>query len=152
MEFLVSEEKLSRRELFESVWPARDVVPVIDGERCTGCGICAMDCPTKALTVSQSDEEGSYQILFQQEICDGCRICGKSCPEQCLKLNPVRKEDGKHHEVVAIFEDRVSHCNECGVPLFPQAMVRLLKSKMLAIGQAELPFDLCPSCRMRRRF
>lgn len=150
--FLGTPDELSRRELLKSVWPAHDVVPVIDKDRCTGCGVCAVDCPTGALTVSRGGEEDAYQLIFQQDICDGCRICGKSCPELCLKLERVIERDSRGHGVSIIFEDKISRCSDCGALLFPQAMVDHLKSKMLAARGPALPFDLCPSCRIKKQF
>jgi ferredoxin len=150
---LGSKDRLSRREFLRIPAPKKDVILVLDNERCTGCGLCTIDCPTKALTLSQNGERERYQILFQQEICEGCGLCEKSCPEGCLQMidqEPEQKKMGKEAKV--IFDDKISKCVECGIPLFPQAMVKKLESKLFGVNEAAWPFHLCPSCRVKSQF
>ena len=48
--------------------------PVIDGGRCTGCGVCSGVCPTGALTV---DGQGTAMDIGK---CLFCRECEEACP------------------------------------------------------------------------
>jgi ferredoxin len=168
---------MNRREFLKLPRPKNDMILVLDNENCTGCGLCAIDCPTKALTLSQNGEENTYQIIFIQKICNACGICEKSCPENCLRLveqrteqdrtiNPIRNSSGALNpaaeqrgiisngvkEAKIIFEDKISKCMECGAPLFPQAMVKKLESQIDTTGEQTWPFHLCPSCRMKSQF
>jgi ferredoxin len=129
------------------------VILFLDNDKCTGCGLCAIDCPTKALTLSQSGEGSTYQIIFRRGICDACGICEKSCPENCLRLAEQGLEQKKTEEnTILLFKDEISRCLECGVPLFSQAMVKKLESKIYTTGEQAWPFHLCPSCRMKSQF
>jgi ferredoxin len=129
------------------------VILFLDNGRCTGCGLCAIDCPTKALTLSPNGEENIYQITFRQEICDACGICAKSCPENCLRLAEQGLEQKKTEEnAILLFKDKISRCLECGIPLFPQAMVKKIESQIDTTGEQAWPFHLCPSCRMKSQF
>jgi Pyruvate/2-oxoacid:ferredoxin oxidoreductase delta subunit len=128
-------------------------VPIIDKEKCTGCGLCTIHCPTQALTISQNNEGNSYQLLFREEACDACGVCEKSCPENCLQWmeeEPVQEKSRKEAKV--IFEDKISRCLECGTPLFPHAMIKKLESTIFNTGKTTWPFNLCPSCRMKTQF
>lgn len=147
-----STEKLSRRELLRGVWTKPKVFPVIDPKSCTGCGLCALNCEEQALTVVQDDEKDMYQIVFVQELCTGCGNCQKACPEKCLTLEdpPVVEEAGRDGKIV-VFEDGMTRCSDCGVLMYPAAMVRHLQEKTRAAGTREIPFDLCPECRMKRQ-
>lgn len=150
---LGSKDKISRREFLKIIRLKNHGIPFIDKEKCTGCGLCAIDCPTKALTISQNGERGAYQLLFQQEACNACGACEKSCPENCLQWvekEPEQDETGKGAKV--IFEDEISGCMECGIPLFPRSMVRKLETKILVNGETTWPFNLCPSCRIKTQF
>jgi len=169
--------RLSRREFLRIPRPKNDVILVLENEKCTGCGLCTIDCPTKALTFSLNGERNTYQILFRQEICDACGACEKSCPEDCLQLveqgseqdriaNPVRNSRGPLNpaaeqrgiisngvkDAKVIFDDKISKCTECGIPLFPQAMIKKLESKVFMAKKYAWPFHLCPSCRMKSQF
>ena len=153
LQTLGSKDRISRREFLRIPRPKDDVIPLIDNEKCTGCGLCTIDCQTKALTISQNSERDSYQLLFRQEVCNACGVCEKSCPENCLQLvekEPEQDRTGKEARV--IFEDKISRCMECGIPLFPQAMVKKLESKIFMTKEHTWPFHLCPSCRIKTQF
>jgi ferredoxin len=145
-----SDEKLSRRELLRGVWAKQDVYPVIDGEKCTGCGLCALGCEPGALKVAPDDDNDAYRIVFAHALCTACEKCETACPEKCLTLEKA-VEDDKSGSWVVVFEDEMTRCSECGVSMFPAAMVGHLQKKTRAAGTMEIPFDLCPACRMKRQ-
>jgi ferredoxin len=148
-----SKDRISRREFLKIIRLKDHVGLLIDKEKCTGCGLCTMDCPTKALILHQTNEKDTYQLLFRKEACNACGACEKSCPENCLQLveeEPERNETGKEAEV--IFEDNLSRCMECGIPLFPRSMVKKMETKISMNRETTWPFELCPSCRMKTQF
>jgi len=146
-------DRMSRREFLKIIQLKNHVRPLIDKEDCSGCGLCTIDCPTKALTINQSDARNTYQLLFQQGACDGCGVCEKSCPENCLKLvEKEPEEDEVGEEAKVIFEDDVSRCMECGIPLFPRSMVKKMEAKISVDRETTWPFELCPSCRIKTQF
>ena len=150
---LGSKDGISRREFLKILQPKDNGIPFIDKEKCTGCGLCTIDCPTKALTISQNSERDSYQLLFREEACNACGVCEKSCPENCLQFvekEPEQDRTGKEARV--IFEDKISRCTGCGIPLFPQSMVKKLETKILLNRETTWPFNLCPSCRIKTQF
>ena len=148
-----SKDRMSRREFLRIPRPKNVVILIMDKEKCTGCGLCTIDCPTKALTISQNGEGDTYQFLFRREACNTCGVCEKSCPENCLQLvEQGPEQDRMREETKVIFEDKISRCTECGIPLFPQAMVKKLESKIFTTGKPIWSFNLCPSCGIKIQF
>jgi ferredoxin len=150
---LGSKDGISRREFLKIIRFKNHEGPLIDKEKCTGCGLCTIECPTKALMINQSSEKDTYQLLFRQEACNACGVCEKSCPENCLQLvekEPEQNKTGK--EAIVIFEDNLSKCIVCSIPLFPGSMVKKLETKILTNRETTWPFNLCPSCRIKTQF
>jgi len=148
-----SKDRMSRREFLKGFLPKNNGMLFIDKEKCTGCTLCAIDCPTKALAIHPGSEKDSYQLLFRQEACNACGVCEKSCPEHCLQFidrEVERDETGKETKV--ILEDNLSRCIQCGIPLFPRSMVRKLEAKIFTNKGSTWELNLCPSCRTKAPF
>ena len=55
-------------------------IPAV-GEGCTGCGVCAGSCPTKALRVHPEDRS----LLLESERCVQCGTCATVCPNRAIR-------------------------------------------------------------------
>lgn len=50
----------------------------LDKKDCNGCGVCALRCPKKAITMVE-DEEGFLYPVIDKEKCINCSLCEKIC-------------------------------------------------------------------------
>ncbi len=136
--------KVSRRDLFKMASPMGKVE--INKSECSGCGLCAVSCPSRALNMTLSDGE-NYQLLFSHGRCDACGQCVQLCPEKCLKLEHTLELD-KVNEPVVLFEGAVARCRECGRVLGSMMMIDKLRARILAAGQTLVSqLELCPECK-----
>ncbi len=88
-------------------------LPVIDEEKCTGCGICLDNCPKEVLTLAprgmgvhvrcHSHDKGGQVKKVCRVGCIGCGACVRICPYEALSL-----DDG-----LAIMD--YSRCQQCGL-------------------------------------
>jgi ferredoxin/cytochrome c551/c552 len=65
------------------------LLPVqVYADRCTGCTLCAADCPYKAITmVERQDDSGhKYLAVIDPKRCVSCGVCIGSCPPLALTL------------------------------------------------------------------
>lgn len=54
--------------------------PVIDEEKCNGCGICETFCPDSSITIS------GKQCFINLDYCKGCGICAYECPKSAITM------------------------------------------------------------------
>jgi nitroreductase/NAD-dependent dihydropyrimidine dehydrogenase PreA subunit len=58
------------------------ILPIIDSEGCTGCGMCVLDCPRRILAL----EDGRAKLVAEN--CMLCAHCYCVCPEDCITFTP----------------------------------------------------------------
>ena len=69
--------------------------PVIDFEKCTGCGKCVKICAFDALRLAplaQGKPSGKKPIL-NSFFCEGCGACEVVCPQKAIKMEPIENAE-----------------------------------------------------------
>jgi ferredoxin len=121
----------------------------LDSSRCTGCGLCAADCPTGALKAMPGRD--SCGLAFHQERCVACGLCIKVCPEVCLKLERMLELDKLGGSPQTVMKGDFVWCEVCGAPVAPRAMVEKIRARIGAMGGNTSRLEMCPDCKMRTK-
>ena len=144
---LKPEGKISRRELLKLASPLGKLA--LNKVKCTGCGICVLECPTGALTAS-SGENDAYQLLFKHSLCIACSQCVEVCPEQCLQMERTLDPDSFNRPATVLFKDEFVRCSVCGSPIASRAMINSIKEKVAVTSQLSSDqLELCPDCKVK---
>ncbi|MFH1173020.1 MAG: 4Fe-4S binding protein [bacterium] len=63
----------------------RNLKPIIDIEKCTGCAICEKICP-EGICYSTGKKNKSGKIYFDRDLdyCKGCGLCAVECPSKAI--------------------------------------------------------------------
>lgn len=61
---------------------------VVNSERCKGCEICMVSCPTGTIAMSVDVNGKGYNFAYaaHPELCTGCANCGLVCPDGVIKV------------------------------------------------------------------
>ena len=61
-------------------------------ERCKGCDLCVVSCPSDALGLSKEVNNKGYNfaIVTNPDECTGCANCGFVCPDGCITVYRVK--------------------------------------------------------------
>jgi len=73
----VLESKGSTSKTKTGAW--RSMRPIVDTEKCTGCGICWSFCPEGCI---MKGEGGKFEADL--DYCKGCLICLEVCPQKAI--------------------------------------------------------------------
>ncbi|MDR2965532.1 MAG: RnfABCDGE type electron transport complex subunit B [Treponema sp.] len=92
-----------------------DGLPVVDYSKCTGCGVCAKECPQTLFQLVARNQKGAIALCSNKNTvktqvaktckisCFKCNLCVKNCQTDCINMET-------HIPVVDI-----SKCNSCGI-------------------------------------
>ena len=56
------------------------MVAKVNNEECTGCGICAEECPADAIVVEID------KAKISEDKCTDCGTCADSCPNEAITV------------------------------------------------------------------
>ena len=65
---------------------------VVNTERCKGCNLCVVACPTGVLALQQKEVKNRgyhFAYMAQPEKCIGCQSCALVCPDACIEVYRV---------------------------------------------------------------
>jgi len=67
---------------------------VVDTEKCKGCGVCVVVCPTKVIGLAKEvNSKGyNYSYMANPESCVGCTSCGLVCPDSAITVYKAKAE------------------------------------------------------------
>jgi formate hydrogenlyase subunit 6/NADH:ubiquinone oxidoreductase subunit I len=59
-----------------------------DGQKCTGCSLCAKDCPSNAIDVIVLDRaKKQYVVRYHIDRCTFCAQCVVNCRFKCMEMS-----------------------------------------------------------------
>ena len=67
---------------------------VIDTEKCKGCEVCVVTCPTQTLALSREVNGKGYNYSYaaNPEVCIGCANCAVVCPDGVITVYKIKVE------------------------------------------------------------
>jgi hydrogenase-4 component H len=127
-------------------------VPVLDMQKCIGCGACANACPSRLITLSDHD---SYRtVAFNLIRCTNCARCRDVCSEGAVTMSQQFETAAPSLGDLRISLDlKLVHCRECGAVIETQRMARKVLEKIpgpLGVAPQEVGWlGLCLECKRR---
>lgn len=67
---------------------------VVNVERCKGCDLCVVACPSDVLALSKEANSKCYNFSHMEtpDNCIGCSACAYVCPDACITVYKVKAE------------------------------------------------------------
>ncbi len=61
-------------------------LPVVDSDRCTGCGRCVAVCEPRVLSLELQADWRKSAVLHDRGGCTGCSLCAVRCPFEAIGM------------------------------------------------------------------
>lgn len=65
---------------------------VVDIEKCKGCEVCVVNCPTDVIRLAREVNGKGYHFAYMEhpESCTGCANCAIVCPDAVITVYQVK--------------------------------------------------------------
>jgi len=65
---------------------------VVEVERCKGCGLCVVSCPTGTIALAKEVNGKGYNFAFPEnpDMCNGCTNCALVCPDGVITVYKIK--------------------------------------------------------------
>lgn len=128
--------------------------PVLDGQKCIGCGACAQVCPPRLITMIDDQDTRTIEVDYAR--CTYCARCEEVCPEGSIKLNSefeLATTDKNDLKLTAVLT--MAKCTQCGKPFMTHRMLDKLVNDFSPAWlqtKEEAPdwFSTCQACRKKQ--
>ncbi len=70
---------------------------VVDTNKCKGCEICVVTCPTKVIKLTREVNGKGYHFAYMEnpDACIGCANCAIVCPDGVITVYKIKKPAAK---------------------------------------------------------
>jgi len=65
-------------------------IAVVDEDECSGCGLCELTCPFKAIRIEETEKGRKAKVIAAS--CKGCGACGAGCPQKAITMRHFTDE------------------------------------------------------------
>jgi Na+-translocating ferredoxin:NAD+ oxidoreductase subunit B len=128
--------------LFDAIKMGEHGLPVVDDEKCTGCGLCATACPRNIIQMLPKGKEGHLVLCSSHDRgkavsaacevgCIACKACIKACPQEAIEMV---------YDLAVIDLEKCNDCGECVLKCKPGTIHRraAIPSESAAMASASI--------------
>jgi len=126
--------------------------PVLNTSKCMCCGACANACPSRLISLNDSD--GIRALHFELGRCTYCGNCRDVCPQEAIAMSTqFETSTANPDDLVIHAEFYLQTCHECGDVIATQREVDMVREKLInssVVSNYTNYFDLCITCRRKQ--
>jgi 2-oxoglutarate ferredoxin oxidoreductase subunit delta len=65
---------------------------VVDIEKCKGCELCVVNCPSRVIRLTREVNAKGYHFAYMEvpEACTGCANCALVCPDAVITVYQLK--------------------------------------------------------------
>lgn len=127
--------------------------PVIDGNKCVGCGGCAAVCPPRLISIHTEDDYREVKVDFSR--CTYCARCADVCPEGAMRMSDrFELATNSKGDLIMDVKVKMAKCPKCGAAFTTERLLRKTQEALYGkdFSKDEIPewSYYCPDCRQTK--
>ena len=103
---------------------------VCDQKKCTGCGLCLVKCPRKAIIMKEATDGFLYPSIDKSK-CVNCNLCKKNCP---ILANDKNNNYDKPKFIYGWSKNKKTVQSSSSGGIFPELAKFFLENNDLVVG------------------
>jgi coenzyme F420-reducing hydrogenase delta subunit/formate hydrogenlyase subunit 6/NADH:ubiquinone oxidoreductase subunit I len=124
--------------------------PILDENKCLGCGACVHVCKSGAFQIDQKGNRMKLNHIYWK--CTACESCKHACPQKCLDTHEMfQLSKFLSDEPVTKVDIQMASCSYCGSSFIPSLLISDLEKMLSEKSISNMFIASCPNCRRYAR-
>ncbi|MCX7988102.1 MAG: 4Fe-4S dicluster domain-containing protein [Thermodesulfovibrio sp.] len=118
-------------------------------DKCIGCGNCVRTCPSRLISIENTD--GEKVVMFSSGRCIYCGRCASVCPEKAIQItHEFELATDNKRDLEIVIHLKMVNCLLCGKPFIVENLLNKQIAKLQDKSEEQIKrLMICSECKKK---